>query len=484
MEETTADDHLEPDPSPLKMIDGKDELNLAEFPLCAISDRLTSDQKTIHFEDRIWDNNRGETITRQLTITGSDEYGLPTAHDDEVLLGLIQLTRLQDFSSRRISFSRYRLIQVLGWRDESKTYERLERSLNRWVGVTLYYKNAWWSRQDKCWVDEKFHVLDNVTLYDRDTARRRREASGQAHLPLSSFVWNDVLFRSFAAGNLKSIDFDLFRSLESAVAKRLYRFLDKRFFHRDRWQFNLKELCWAHIGLARSYDAANLKRKLKSGLIELEARGFVRPMTDEERFQKIRSGEWTVLVEKARAPAITPVLDRASSESSALQEALVRRGVTPSTATETVRRHPADRIQAQLEVFDWLVEQHDPKVSRNPAGFLVASIKGEYAPPRDFLPREERERRAQQAVRREEGIAERERKREAIALATTQQVESSIEQFWQGLSAAERARLEHEALASATSLQQDLMAGDGSLSVATRKTILDAFALRCMHTEG
>jgi len=283
---------------------------------------------------------------------------------------------------------------------------------------------------------------------------------------------------------LKSIDFDLFRSLESAVAKRLYRFLDKRFFHRDRWQFNLKELCWAHIGLARSYDAANLKRKLKSGLIELEAKGFVRAMSDVERFQKIRSGEWTVLVEKARPVPVTPECDRPRSESPALQEALVRRGVTPSTATETLRRHPVDRIQAQLEVFDWLVEQHDPKISRNPAGFLVASIKGEYAPPCGFLPREERERRAQQAARRQEGIAERQRKQEAIALAKAQQVESSIEQFWQGLSVAERARLEREALSRATSLQQDLLAGDGTLALATRKAILDAFALRCMHVEG
>ena len=134
MDSTAPDEQTEPELSPPKISDGKDELNLAEFPLCAISDRWQSDQKTISFEDAIWDSNRGETITRQLTITGSDEHGLPTAQDDEVLLGLIQLTRLQGFANRRVDFTRYRLIQVLGWRDETKTYERLERSLNRWVG--------------------------------------------------------------------------------------------------------------------------------------------------------------------------------------------------------------------------------------------------------------------------------------------------------------------------------------------------------------
>ena len=34
---------------PPKIIDGKDELNLAEFPLSAISDRLSPEQKTLTF---------------------------------------------------------------------------------------------------------------------------------------------------------------------------------------------------------------------------------------------------------------------------------------------------------------------------------------------------------------------------------------------------------------------------------------------------
>ena len=71
------DDQEEMERAPVRMGDGRDELNLAEFPLCAMSDRLPSDQKTMHFEDRIWDNNRGETITRHLTITGSPAATTP-----------------------------------------------------------------------------------------------------------------------------------------------------------------------------------------------------------------------------------------------------------------------------------------------------------------------------------------------------------------------------------------------------------------------
>ena len=43
--------------------DGRDELNLAEFPLCALAHRLRPDQKTLRFEDRLFDKQRREMIT-------------------------------------------------------------------------------------------------------------------------------------------------------------------------------------------------------------------------------------------------------------------------------------------------------------------------------------------------------------------------------------------------------------------------------------
>ena len=76
--------------------EGRDELNLAEFPISAIGNRLDPSVKTILFQDAAFDKSTGETITRKLTITASDQYGLPTAPDDEILLGLLQLSRIQN----------------------------------------------------------------------------------------------------------------------------------------------------------------------------------------------------------------------------------------------------------------------------------------------------------------------------------------------------------------------------------------------------
>ena len=294
-----ARDSIEFSPLTPRGVVGKDELNLAEFPITAIADRIQANQKALVFEDQITDTSRGETITRQLTITAPDSYGLPTAADDEVILGLVQLSKMNNFADREVFFRRREFLQLLGWRDEGKSYERLEKSLNRWIGVTLYYKNAWWSKEQRCWVDEKFHILENVTLFDRDKARKGT-SERQSNATLSSFTWNKVIFRSFEAGNLKSIDFDFLKSLQSAVAKRLYRFLDKRFFHKKTWEFDLKQLCREHIGLSRNYDSANLKRALRPAIRELEKRGFVTAMPNKERFCKIRTRDWSVVFEKAR----------------------------------------------------------------------------------------------------------------------------------------------------------------------------------------
>ena len=108
---------------PEKFSEGRDELNFAEFPLGTIAERIDPTVKTLHFEDRIFDKSKNDWIPRKLTITGSDAHGLPTSTDDEVLLGLLQLTKLQQFKDRRVFFSRYQLIKLLRWPVNGQSYD-------------------------------------------------------------------------------------------------------------------------------------------------------------------------------------------------------------------------------------------------------------------------------------------------------------------------------------------------------------------------
>lgn len=454
--------------------EGRDELNLAEFPLCSISDRVDPRQKTLTFEDRIWDDQRGQMITRRLTITGADQYGLPTASDDEVLLGLIQLSKFQGFTERHVHFTRYQLIQLLGWRNEGRSYARIERSLNRWIGVTLYYQNAWRDRANQRWVNEKFHILDNVTLLNRE------DALVQSDLHLSSYVWNEVIYRSFQAGNVKSLDFSFFRQLDGSIAKRLFRFLDKRFFHKRSLEFDLKELAWEHIGLSRNYDAAGIKRKLRPAIAELERHGYLQAIPDPTRFRQSQCGQWRVGFQRPEG-ATARGGGSLTAEQRSLVETLCARQVTPVSARDLVTRYPADQICAQLKVFDWLVAQKDPKVSRNPPGFLVTAIRGEFLPPKGFVSPEELERRQREAAERKRRLDERRRQKEDREREQAQAREWAIADFWARCSEHERLRLEAEALKGADPFARNLALGEGSLAATSRKNILNAYALSLLR---
>ena len=89
-----------------------------------------------------------------------------------------------------------------------------------------------------------------------ESARLRWAKAGDA--ALSSFTWNEMVFRSFQAGFLKKLDLDFYRSLKLATAKRMYRFLDKRFHFSGRLRFSLPVFACEHLGLSRSYDTAQL----------------------------------------------------------------------------------------------------------------------------------------------------------------------------------------------------------------------------------
>lgn len=429
----------------LRPIGGRDELNLAEFPVTLLADRVSEGCKTLVFEDSVFDQQANGMVTRRLTITGSDAYGLPTAVDDEILVALIQLTKLgNNFTGRRVSFTRYEILKLLDWGDRGDSYERIEESLNRWMGVTLYYDKAWWDKDAKSWIDAKFHVLESVFLVDKDT-RRRHKAAGHPERMRSWFSWNEVVFRSFQAENLKRLDVDAYFALKSSISKRMYRFLDKRFYHCRRWEFDLNDFAHEHIGLSRNYTPAKIKEKFRPALDELTALEFLEPLSREERYARAGRGNWKIiLIQKSPRSEQKP----RKAVLAGLERELASRGVTPPKAVELVAMHSPERIRVKLEVFDWMLATKDKRVTKSPAGYLVKSIEDDYAAPKGFEPRADRRKRQEAEQERQLREAE-ERRRQRAERAREAAEQARIVKYWDSLSLAEQEKLEAEALAQA-----------------------------------
>ena len=88
-----------------------------------------------------------------------------------------------------------------------------------------------------------------------------------------------------------------------------------------------------------------------------------------------------------------------------------RGGVTTKTATDLVGSHPHSRVRTKIEVFDWLVKNEDKRVGKNPAGYLVASIRSDYQTPEDYT----KSTAKAKTVAKETKVAEEDRKQKRKA---------------------------------------------------------------------
>jgi len=168
------------------------------------------------------------------------------------------MSRLQKFESPSVTFTPYQLIRILGWTVSTYNYKRIREAIDRWLGVTLYDENAWRDKKTGQWVDASFHFIEFAEFY------KPGKEGVMAQEGSSVIKWNDLIFRNFKEGNLKTLDFHFYRSLESGIAKRMFRFLDKRFHFRSRLSFVLEAFACEKIGLTRP-DQSQLHRQSLGG---------------------------------------------------------------------------------------------------------------------------------------------------------------------------------------------------------------------------
>jgi hypothetical protein len=450
------------EPSPLI---GRDEMNLAEFPIALLADRAPDGQKTLYFEDQ----------HGRLTITASDAYGLPTAIDTDVIVSLIYLTKLRnEFKDTKINFSRYEIIKLLNWIDEGKSYKRLDLSLNRWSGVLLVYDKCWWNNKLKCYTSAKMHIIENVEIIDND-ARRKAHSTGQTGLPLSYFTWDRKFIESCQADNLRQLNLDEYFSLKSAVAKRLYRFLGKRFYVQRDWTFDLNEIAFDRIGLSRSYaDAGKIKEKLQPAIDELESIGFLRPLTRDDRYNRIDRGQWTIRLTRQSA-ALVALRQPAKPEPKAepapppLVLELIKRGVSDKIAADLVRAHDAETIRQQIEILDWRLSGKKADKIADPAAWLVSAINHPHAAPKGFVSAAERQRQQEAKQAKERAEAE-ERRRQQQQAARERAEDEAIAAYRKALTSEALARLEADAIAQAS--EETRQALDATHMAKFRKTMV------------
>jgi len=258
-------------------------------------------QSSLEVDDTIHDPETGRNHRRKLRLVAPPSFGTPTSRDEEVLLGLIELTIKRERPSATLCFSKWQLAKLLGWPEDAQAFKRISDSLHRWANCTLNWDNGTWSKEDRFWVDDSFQVLKSIACPDDS---------------FWSCVFEDSIFTGLQELSETPIDFKLLASLNSVLSKRLYRVLAVRFLRFPTLEVSLSALAYDDLGLSRTYATGPLKRRLGVAIKELERRGFLTPMHPELRFQRLCKGQWVVSFTRATGPqSLDPSTDRPSKGS-------------------------------------------------------------------------------------------------------------------------------------------------------------------------
>ena len=157
---------------------------------------------------------------------------------------------------------------------------------------------------------------------------------------------------------------------------------------------------------------------------------------------------------------------------------LVERGVTASTAADLVTQHRAETIQAKIDVFDWLMEKRDKRVAKSPEGYLCESIRKNYAIPKGFVSRADRQAR-EQATQAKERQAAEDRRRQKEEEARECADKKAIAAYWESLTPEQQAELDVAADAAA---DPEMMAmDDGPLKRIGQRLRRDGYIRRLLE---
>lgn len=319
-----------------EVVTGLEELNWVEFPLALLTKNPDRHLKTLRFQDTIRDSASGEMIERRVLVSAADALSLPTWQDQDVLLALMKYTNdLNRFETPIVPFTLYKILKLLRWPDNGAYRQRLKTALQRWNATWIRFENSF--RRDDRWTTEKgFHVISYYELNDAKCPDPNRE---------QFFEWHRVVFESIQAKHTKGFDWEFYLGLRLPSTKRLFRFLDKRFWRTPKYSPLLVPFCQEKLGMSRSYKANRYRDLLTPAIEELADKRFLAALPATQLFERVQHGVYRAHFKQYRPSPATDAIPPLVNE-------LVKRGIDPTEARSLVAQFDDTRVNEQIVHFD------------------------------------------------------------------------------------------------------------------------------------
>ncbi len=322
---------------------GRDEMNLAGNPFALLQAASKNGQTYIENE---WERRlpNGKLVKASWKVDGDSKLGLPGPNEELLYLILLQITRESADTNgvwpQVVHFSRGDVIRRLNWTISAANYNRLHDAFSRLQSVSIQADNAFWDARSKAPFPRiGFGLIDNFEISTEPSGTKVKGT-----LPLSTFRWNDKLYASFQAGNVRSLPLDFAISLKHPTSIRLFRFLDmmKGATTPPRRDFAIGVFKLSErLGMTRYKYTSKIKEKLKPAVEELAQRGYL----DSVTYEKSKDGTELAFFQFT---TLKPSKQSRTEQGSAAP--------TPVKPAVTKTKRPA----AQLSLTDSIAEKSSP----------------------------------------------------------------------------------------------------------------------------
>ncbi len=247
---------------------GRDEMNLAVLPVTKLG--KTDKREVIEYQGTF---NDGEGQKEMVwTVRGAAGLGLPGELGERILVALLYIGSQKNFADRRMEFSVYQVLKILGLTDGSNNYRNIERAIAQLHGLTITSDKAWVSKGkdgklQRTQMTKGFHVIDDYTLWHQEEAVEDHK---------SYILWGERIWKSIQSGYIKQLDIEFYYQIENPLARRLYRFLDKMTYYRPSRPYVIDIFALANkLGMVAYEFPTHLKRPLSKAADELVANGYL-----------------------------------------------------------------------------------------------------------------------------------------------------------------------------------------------------------------
>jgi hypothetical protein len=258
----------QPEKSPRRSETGKDERSLIKLPF-TLPGRRKRKANTLRSE---WEgkDKHGRSKTFYKVVSGSDDRGLPAHPAEDIYIGLLYYTAAGTDAKQELRIPTRELLELMQWGTGGRAYRRLKRSLEELLGLTIR-TNALWDAETESYVEAGFHIIERYRLKKVHDA----PLFGEQEQQVLEVKWSDELHDYFKHARFKFLEVDVYYSLTSPLAKRLYRWLDDRLYQTGNVAIDIRHLAHNRLEISESTRyPSQIIQKLEPAMEELRKRGI------------------------------------------------------------------------------------------------------------------------------------------------------------------------------------------------------------------